>query len=150
MVVSIQDMSSSFYPTPGLLLVYVCQEKGYSLVHQSGPQAGRGGPRVWLVQDLNRDEAAELITSQASCGENACSERFQFLVWNREVLENRLRGSPADFIDPQVAATDLDGDGTFDVKLTGRAAGSGGTSQATPTRVIFKFDRDSGVWQITP
>lgn len=147
--VSVFDPDSPLIPPSGTLLVYACQADHYALLHVQRPPEGWGGAQLWHLQDLNADGRAELVAGWQSCGAHTCFQELQVLVWNREVIENRLSGSTAELPSPQVDVLDSDGDGFYHVAVTAEGVGSAGAGPPRPVTWVWAFDPEGGVWEKT-
>jgi len=61
-------------PTWGKLLLFVCQEGVYRLLHHQASGEGSGAPGIRYLQDLNGDGIAELVVGSPTCGASTCFE----------------------------------------------------------------------------
>ena len=85
----------------------------------------------------------------STCGAHTCFEELEILSWNGESFDNRLVGESADLPSPLVAVNDSDGDGLFDLLVTGRGFGSVGAGPPRPITRLWSFNPDIGVWEVT-
>jgi hypothetical protein len=146
-VVSIYDPGSlNVGPPGGILLIYVCENGNYQLVYEEISQEGWSAPGIRYLQDLNGDDRAELVIASAVCGAHTCFEEVQVLVWNGREFENRLDGETSDLPFPDVRVIDADGDGVFDLEVTGSGFGSVGAGPPRGVTRIWVFDAESELW----
>jgi hypothetical protein len=148
-VVSIFDPGSQLIPPGGALLIYTCQGGGYELsLNQPTPQ-GKGGPHLWYLQDLDADGRADLVYSLATCGAHTCFEDVKILSWDSGNFRERLEGSSADLPYPRIEVRDPDGDGIFQLEVTGTGIGSVGAGPQREITWAWTYDPGTGMWDKT-
>jgi hypothetical protein len=148
-VVSIFDPGSQLIPPGGTLLIYTCQGGGYELsLNQPTPQ-GQGGPHLWYLQDLDADGRADLVYSLATCGAHTCFEDLKILSWEDGSFKNRLEGSSADLPYPNIEVRDPDGDGIFQLEVTGTGIGSVGAGPQREITWVWSYAPGTGMWDKT-
>lgn len=145
-VVSIYDPVSESVPPEGILLIYICRNGSYQIAYLEVSSDGWGTPGIDYLQDLNGNGQAELVTSSAVCGAHTCFEEVQVLAWNGNEFENHLDGETSDLPFPDVRVIDSEGDGVFDLELTGSGFGSVGAGPSRGVTRIWVFDVESGFW----
>jgi hypothetical protein len=148
LVVSIFDPQSTDIPPAGTLLIYICQDAKYTFVHVDASDPGWSAPGIRYSQDINADGRMELITSSIACGAHTCYEEVKALVWNGLAFENRLEGISDDLPYPDIQITDYDGDGIFDIEITGSGIGSLGAGPQRNITRVWKFDPGTGYWVV--
>jgi len=146
-VVSIIDPQSEYILPGGKLLIFVCSENVYRLVHHQDSIDNRGAFGIRYLQDLNSDGRAELVTSSPSCGAHTCFEDVQILGWDGEGFTDLLEGSADDLPSPDIRLLDPDEDGIFEIEV-----GSGGFNSvgAGPNRTMvrrWKFNLVTRFWE---
>lgn len=80
---------------------------------------GNGGAKLLIARDLNNDRQNELAYALTSCGTNVCSTIVQVVIWNGMTFSNF---TASDIRLPSLSSAtfnDSDGDGVFDMILTG-------------------------------
>ncbi len=147
MVVSIIDPKSEDILPGGMLLIYVCTDNEYRLLHQQDSVENRGVFGIRYLQDLNSDGLAELVISSPSCGAHTCFEDVHVLGWDGEGFTNMLEGPTDDLSSPEIRVKDPDQDGIFDIEI-----GSGGFNSvgAGPNRTSTRnwiYDKLSHNWE---
>ena len=146
LVVSIFDPGSQLIPPGGTLLIYTCQEGIYGLsLNQPTPQM-QGGPHLWYLQDLDADRRADLVYSLATCGAHTCFEDVKILSWEAGSFKERLEGSSADLPYPNIDVRDTDGDGIFQLEVTGTGIGSVGAGPQREITWVWTYDPGTGMW----
>lgn len=146
-LVSIFDPASRVVPPSGELLIYVCQEGVYRLLHrQDSPQAG-GAPGIRFLQDLNTDGRAELVAGAPTCGASTCFEDIQVLGWNGEGFDNLLSGSTLEIPAPVINLLDPDGDGVYELEVAGGGFGSAGAGPQRSESTVWIYNPQTGRWQ---
>jgi len=149
LVVSIFDPGSQLIPPGGALLIYTCQEGVYDLtVNQPTPQ-GQGGPHLWYLQDLDADGRADLVYSLATCGAHTCFEDVKILSWEDGSFKERLEGSSADLPYPVIKVGDPNGNGIYQLEVTGTGIGSVGAGPQRDTTWAWTYDPGTGMWDKT-
>ena len=134
-VVSIIDPQSDNILPGGKLLIFVCLDSAYLLLHQQDSVDNRGAFGIRYLQDLNSDGLAELVTSSPSCGAHTCFEEVQILGWDGVGFTNLLKDPTDDLPSPDILLLDPDQDGIFDIQV-----GSGGFNSvgADPNRTTIR------------
>jgi len=146
-VVSIFDPESLQLPPAGTLLIYACKSGEYQQTFQLDSGEQQSAPGIRYLQDINRDGAADLVTSLVTCGAHTCFETIQVIVWHNGEYENRLEGSSIDLPYPDIQISDDDADGFFSiVVVSGGIASIGAGLQRSVTR-IWLYDPASGSWK---
>ena len=144
--VSVFDPTSSLYPPAGQLLVYTCVQGQYELAFLQETQATYGGPHLWFWQDLNADGAAELVYSETQCGAHTCFEDVQVLSWTPEGIRFLMEPSTMDLPYARVGITDFNGDGIFQIEVSGSGFGSVGAGPQREISRIWEYAPFQGVW----
>jgi hypothetical protein len=147
-IVSIYDSSSNSLPPGGKLLIYVCLNGSYKLEYSESSPQGAGAPGIRFVRDLDGDSKAEIITGTPSCGAHTCFEEVKVLGWTDGEFANRLVGQTQDLPFPVVEIDDPDGEGIYDIYITGGGFGSIGAGPQRSLTHYYGLDRDTGVWQL--
>jgi hypothetical protein len=145
-VVSLFDPESQHIPPAGALLIYTCQGDSYGLVVYQPTGAQAGGPRLYALQDLNADGAADLVDSVATCGASTCFEAVRVWAWDGVGLVNQLIGDTLDLPFPLVEVKDIGGS-RYAVEVTGTTPGSVGAGPTRPTTRVFAFDAAQPGWR---
>jgi hypothetical protein len=146
-VVSIYDSASESMPPAGDLLIFVCQAGSYALVYHEITEEPNGAPGIRYVQDLNADGRAELVSSTAICGAHTCFEAVKILAWDGASFQNRLVGESSDLAYPTVEVVDPEGDGVYDLQITGSGIGSAGAGPQRSLVRLWRFATGSGQWE---
>lgn len=144
--VSIYDPDSTAMPPGGSLLIYTCESGEYRLAYEENSEEGWGAPGIRYLQDLNGDEAAELVAARPSCGANTCFEEVNILAWDGAAFENRLQGTTADLPYPDVRLEDSEGDGIYELVVLGSGFGSVGAGPQRTLIRVWVFDPQTEVW----
>jgi hypothetical protein len=146
LAVSIANPDLEVFPTEGRLMLYVCGLGRYELARNQAAPSEFQPPYIKDVRDLNADGVLELVVAEKLCGAHTCYERIQVLNWNGAVFVERLEGQTDDLPQPLFAALDPEGDGIYDLLVTGRGIGSVG---AGPQRLIlrtWRYQAGTGDW----
>jgi hypothetical protein len=146
-VVSIFDPASSLLPPGGKLLIYVCQEGVYRLLHHQASSQGMGAPGIRYLQDLNLDGRAELVTSSPTCGASTCFEEVQILGWTGTGFENLLSGSTVEIPAPVINVLEPQGDGIFELEIAGGGFGSVGAGPQRSLSTVWTYNPTTTRWQ---
>jgi tetratricopeptide (TPR) repeat protein len=133
---------------PGDLLVYLCQGGQYTLVYQHKSGEMQGAAQFHEALDLNADGAAELVIGYPTCGAHTCFETLEILAWNGETFENRLSGDSSDLPYPEVAVSDTDGDGRYDLAVTASGFGSVGAGPQRSLTRLWVYSPASLMWEL--
>ncbi len=144
--VSIFDPQSQTFPPAGRLLLYRCVDGEYALQYSESSAEFEGTPHLWYVQDLNADVLAEVVVSYPLCGAHTCFERVEILGWDGTEFVDRLSGISNDLPTPDVAIRDPDGDGIFELAVTGSGFGSVGAGPPRSVTRVWAWDRAAGQW----
>jgi hypothetical protein len=148
LVVSIFDPSSMSTPPEGSLMAYVCEGAQYKFTYLQESDEGWSAPGIRYLQDLNNDGAADLVSSTVSCGAHTCYERAAIMVWNGVTFENWLEGVSDDLPYPDIQVVDYDGDGFYDLEITGSGIGSVGAGPQRNLTRVWSNDPASGTWEV--
>lgn len=135
------------YAPPGDLIVYVCQGDRYSLLYRRSSGEVEAGLQIYEAMDLNADGAAELVIGFPTCGAHTCFTALEILSWNGKSYENRLQGDSSDLPYPQVGVSDTDGDGIYDLQVTGTGFGSVGAGPPRASTRLWSFNPLTGLWE---
>lgn len=146
-VVSIIDPQSEYILPGGKLLIFVCSENVYRLVHHQDSIDNRGAFGIRYLQDLNSDGQAELVTSSPSCGAHTCFEDIQILGWDGEGFSDLLKGSTDDLPSPDIRLIDPDEDGIFDIEVGGGGFNSVGAGPNRTTVRSWKYNQMTRFWE---
>ena len=146
--VSLYNPASPSVPPEGRLLIYICQENSYRLAYQNTSEEFTGGQGLQFVQDLNGDGVIDLLTNSSTCGAHTCYEDIQILVWNGAEFSNRLAEPTSGLPYPETKILDPDGDGIYDLEVTGSGIGSVGAGPQRGERWLWRFQADSGFWTV--
>lgn len=145
--VSVYDPASSLVPPGGKLLIYVCQEGVYRLLHHQPSSDGMGAPGIRYLQDLNLDQRAELVTSSPACGASTCFEEIQILGWTGAGFENLLTDSTVEIPAPVINLLDPQGDNIFDLEIAGGGFGSAGAGPQRSLSMVWTYNPTTARWQ---
>lgn len=138
---------AAFAP-PGELLIYICLGNTYGLVYRRASMDLEAAPQIHEALDLNDDGSAELLVGYTTCGAHTCFEELDILAWTGENFSDRLIGETADLPSPLVAVNDADGDGVFDLLVTGRGFGSVGAGPPRPHTRLWSYNPGYGLWEL--
>jgi hypothetical protein len=145
--VSIFDPASALVPPAGKLLIFVCQEGVYRmLLHQASAEAS-GAPGIRYLQDLNADGVAELVVGSPTCGASTCFEKVQILGWTGDSFEDFLVGSTIEIPSPVITLLDPQGDGVYDLEISGGGFGSVGAGPQRSKSVVWSYNPSTARWQ---
>ena len=145
--VSIYDQASTLVPPAGKLLIYVCQEGVYRLLHHQPSAKGMGAPGIRYLQDLNQDSLAELVAGSPACGASTCFEEVKILGWTGAGFENLLIGSTIEIPSPVINLVDSQGDGIYDLELAGGGFGSVGAGPQRSLSMVWAYNPATARWQ---
>lgn len=147
LAISIFDPASEQMPPKGRLVIYLCEGGMYWIgFNQPTEEPLYGGPHLWYWQDLNGDNAAELVTSEATCGAHTCFEKARILAWDGSAFKDRLKGKNDDLPFPLIEVRDPDGDGVFSLEITGSGIGSVGAGPQRSLTRVWGFDPGEEGW----
>jgi hypothetical protein len=146
-VVSIIDPQSENIIPGGKLLIFVCSENVYRLVHHQDSIDNRGAFGIRYLQDLNADGQAELVTSSPSCGAHTCFEDVQILGWDGEGFTDLLQGSADDLPSPDIRIIDHEEDGIFEIEVGSGGFNSVGAGPNRTTVRSWKYNQLTRFWE---
>jgi hypothetical protein len=146
--VSIYNPTVAAILPPGKLLVYVCKAERFQLALEADSPEFTGPPNIWLLQDLDADEQADLVVSYASCGAHTCFEEVQVLSWNGDTFVNRLMGLTEDLPNPYIGVRDPDEDGVFDVEVISGGVASVGAGPQRFLERVWALSPDGELWEV--
>lgn len=145
--VSIYDPASSLIPPGGKLLLFVCQEGVYRMLLHQASAEGSGAPGIRYLQDLNRDGIAELVVGSPTCGASTCFEEVQILGWTGADFEDLLVGSTIEIPSPVINLLDPQGDGVYDLEISGGGFGSAGAGPQRSKSTVWPYNPPTARWQ---
>lgn len=145
--VSIFDPASSLIPPGGKLLIFVCQDGVYRLLHHQPSTEGMGTPGIRYLQDLNADGQAELVAGSPACGASTCFEDVQILGWTGAGFENLLAGSTVEIPAPVINLLGPRADGIFDLEIAGGGFGSAGAGPQRGLSIVWTYQPAVARWQ---
>lgn len=145
-VVSVYNPTSQT-PPEGSLIIFVCQGDQYSLALNQPTPEETIGPIIWYLEDINGDGRADLVDSLATCGANTCFEEVRIISWEGDSFVNRLEGSTSDLPYPLVEIRDPDGDGVYDLEVTGTGIASAEAGPQRSMKRVWKYDPIDQRWQ---
>ncbi|MBW8010957.1 MAG: hypothetical protein FVQ83_06910 [Chloroflexi bacterium] len=145
-VVALLDPDSQTVPNPGLLLIYVCQDGQYALLHTGLSPELFSSPEILSIQDMNADGIGDVIYSSTTCGAHTCFEDVQILSWNGANFSPRLEGTSRDLPYPELQITDYDQDGIYNLEISGTGIGSVGAGPQRSLTRIWEYFPERGVW----
>lgn len=146
-VVSVYNPNSQNVPSSGSLLIYVCQGGQYKLAFNLPNPGDAIGPIIWFLEDIDGDGRADLVDSLATCGAHTCYEEVRIISWENGSFVNRLEGNTSDLPYPLVEIRDSDGDGVYDLEVTGTGIASVGAGPQRSLTRVWKYDPILQRWQ---
>lgn len=133
-------------PSPGMLLVYGCAQRGYRLLYSTIYSPESLLPVLHRVGDMNGDTRAELVYSQRVCTAAGCATRAQILSWSATLGQFRpLNSVPIDATDARIGIGDPDGDGILELAVTYNPPLDFGS--VPPRRSVVYWDWDGSVYR---
>jgi hypothetical protein len=102
-----------------------------------------------MLEDLDADGRADLVVGRGICGAHTCSETLNILSWDGTSIVNRFEGTSAELPSPIIEAKDLDGDGVYQLEITGTEYGSVGAGPTRARTWIWAYDPASWGWHKT-
>lgn len=144
--VSIYNPDSTAIPPGGSLLIYTCQSGQYQLAYEEHTEDVWGSPGIRYLQDMNGDEAAELVAARPTCGAHTCFEDITILAWDGASFENRLESTSTDLPYPDARLEDPEGDGIYDLIVVGSGFGSVGAGPQRSLTRSWVFIPETETW----
>jgi hypothetical protein len=132
-------------PPAGFPLIFNCQNQYVLALNQ----ADEGGPHLWFMQDLDADGRADLVDSSEVCGAHTCFETARIRSWDGSAFANRLEGTTQERPYPEIDIQDPEGDGIFQLEVTGTGFGSVGAGPSPGITWIWTFDPGYWAWKKT-
>ena len=145
--VSVYNPASTLVPPGGELLLFVCQEGVYRMLHHQASAEGSGAPGIRYLQDLNGDGIAELVVGSPTCGASTCFEEVQILGWTGAGFEDLLVGSTIEIPSPVINLLDPQGDGVYDLEISGGGYGSVGAGPQRSKSTVWPYNPSAARWQ---
>ncbi len=149
LALSVHNVQAAGLGPAGIMLIYLCQDNGFSNAYQRTPDDLMRGPYLYIAQDLDADGAGELVVSTENCGAHTCFERFEVLDWDGEAFLNKLVGFSDDLPYPTVQVTDYDLDGLFSVEIVGSGFGSVGAGPQRSHTRVWDYNAGQRNWQVS-
>jgi tetratricopeptide (TPR) repeat protein len=146
LVVSVFDPQSKHIPPAGKLIILVCEGGKFGVEYEQPTPGMYGGPHLWYLQDLNADRKADLVDSLATCGAHTCFESLRVIAWGEQGFTNRLDGDTGELPYPLTEVRDLNGDGVYDIEVSGTGAGSVGAGPPRSVTWVFSYDTEDEFW----
>lgn len=136
----LEQFDSVLFP-PGDLYVYSCSEGAYILLYADFSTPDRPTPQIISANlDLNGTGLTDLFYTTTYCGAHTCTPHVTLIEWDPVSLVFRnLATNIADMASGEVSIADQDGNGVYDVVVSGGLIGSVG---AGPQRSSL----DTYVW----
>jgi hypothetical protein len=137
-------------PTSGAnLVVYNCIQEGYELVlNMPANEMIFLGFHIWFWQDLDADDAVELVVSQRFCGAHTCFDDLMVLSWDGAVFNNRLEGSTAEIPHSTFGVLDVSGDGIYQIEAASGGIGSVGAGPQRSKTFIWRLNAETNLWRL--
>lgn len=146
-ILSVIDPESQLINPGGTFMIFNCENDSYQPALQRLSGEDRAVLETRLIKDLNSDGTGEVIASSRACGAHTCFENYELLVWNGHTYENRLSGKTSDLPFPEIKITDNDGDGLFDIDITGTGIGSVGAGPQRSFTRRFAINFSTNRWE---
>jgi len=124
--VALVDPTLERVNAPGPLYVFLCSGSGYQPVFSLGPAPENGAPELLAAQDLNGDQADDLLFGLPNCGAHTCFVQIQALTWLNGQAQVRLRGQSDDLPYPDIQIEPGSNGGLPRIAVTGTGIGSVG------------------------
>jgi len=148
--ISVFDPASEQMPPKGRLVIYLCEGGAFRIgLNQATEDPQYGGPHLWYWQDLNKDNAAELVVSEATCGAHTCFEKARILAWDGSEFRDRLKGNNDDLPFPLIEVRDPNGDGVFSLEIIGSGFGSVGAGPQRSLTRVWAYEPGEGDWLVS-
>lgn len=147
--VALVDPSLERAQPPGPLYVFNCTGSGYQLVFSLGAAPEHSAPELLAAQDLNGDNADDLLFGLPNCGASTCFLQIQVLTWLDGQAQVRFRGQSDDLPYPDIQIQPGDQGGLPRIAVTGTAVGSVGAGPYRQRTRYWTWDSGAQVFDIS-
>jgi hypothetical protein len=147
--VALQDPNLERVQPPGPLYVFICTGSGYQPVFSLGAAPEHSAPELLAAQDLNGDQADDLLFGLPNCGASTCFVQIQVLTWLNGQAQVRLRGQSDDLPYPDIQIEPAGDAGLPRIAVTGTAVGSVGAGPYRQRTRYWTWDASAQTFTVS-
>ncbi len=129
--------------------MFNCTGSGYQLVFSAGAAPEHSAPELLAAQDLNGDQADDLLYGLPSCGASTCFAQIQVLTWLDGQAQVRLRGQSDDLPYPDIRIEPGSQGGLPRIAVTGTAVGSVGAGPYRQRTRYWQWDPSAQTFTVS-
>lgn len=121
---------------PGMLMVFTCEEQGYTIGYSTPAPQDRGAPTILFRSDLTGDNLHDLLLKREICGAHTCTAEFRVIAWQSGTFEDVFPDSTIELPSPHIEIGPAGPGGARPVSITAtgiNSIGAGPFRQVTYT-----------------